>query len=523
VSEKSPKPAVVLVADRTLSGRFKVLFEGIFATMQTTQVPEAFMRHFLSPAVKTDNFGRAKTVPLGLRRVESALLKYTSLGKDDIVCTTPEKLSGLLGPWVKIVGFSSSDPLGMGMSNTTTTNFWNGELYTKYWTRKTMEQIAAVKAKYGFKLIVGGAGAWQWNAHPNKRPAVDIDLVFDGYFESSGPELFMEILDGRMPDNAPVNTDVGADRIQPITAASTLGVVELSRGCGRGCKFCTMAKKPMKHLPVDTILSDLQINVSGGCRSVVSGSEDFFRYGSKDTKPDFDKLYDLLTKAKQVRGLSFMQLDHANITSVLQLTDEQLREIRRLLSWEQPTNYLWLNMGIESANGKLVSQHSPGKIAPFRPEDWGQMVRNAADKMIRNGFFPVFSVILGLPGETGSDVEDTIKLVTELGNKGSVIFPIFYEPVTGEEIKNRTGFTLDKMRAEHLALYRRCYENNFKRVPRLFWDNQRAGGVSLAKRTIMQLLGKGEIMTWRRTFARLDKKLSQPKQIPPAQEEKAYV
>ena len=501
-------PAVVLVADRTLSARYQVLFEGIFATMQTTQVPQLAMRRFVSRRMPVDADGRAWCAPLGVRRIESSLLADGGLTDGEVVCTTPEALDGLLGPWVKIVGVSSSDPLGEGMSNTTTSSFWKGELYTSFWLDRMMTRIRRAKDEHGFRVLAGGAGAWQYSRHPDRAERQGIDTVFDGYFESAGPDLFRQVLDGREPPRLVREDGCAVDGVRTIRRPSLLGIVELSRGCGNGCRFCTSAGRKMEHLPIDTIVSDLECNVAGGVTAVVSGSEDLFRYGGNGWRTDFERLRELLVAMREVRGLSFMQIDHANVSSIVQLTDDQLREARRLLTWDRPTEYLWVNMGVESANGRLVAANAPGKLGPIDPDDWDDQVRESCDRIIRTGFFPVISVVLGLPGETPDDVARTDKLVEFVGERGGVVFPIFYEPVAAEPDPAERRFRVESMRADHLDLYTRCYEINFRRVPKLFWDNQRAGGVSWLRRLSMQLLGKTEVRSWRRNFKRVRKAIA---------------
>jgi len=515
VSKPRLRPAVILVADRTLSARYKILFEGIFATMQTTHVPEWAMRRFVSPPMNVNKDGRAHAAALGIRRIESALLAHTELTPRDVVCTTPEALPDLMGEWVKVVLVSSSDPLGMGMSNTTTTQFWKGELYTRFWTNQMMRKIRHAKEKFGFKVVGGGAGAWQWVKHPDQAERQGFDIIFEGYFETIGPKFISDLLRNQQTESHIRSHQTAVSHTKPIRGASLLGIVELSRGCGKGCNFCTMATRKMEHLPADTILADLHTNIAHGITSVVSGSEDFFRYGGNALKPDFNKLHDLLVEMRKIRELSFMQIDHGNIATILQFTDEQLIETRRLLTWRKNSDYLWVNMGIESANGFLVQANSTGKIPPFRPDDWEEMVRQTADKMTRCGFFSVFSIILGLPGETPDDVNRTLKLIKYLTTKRTVIFPVFYEPYQPDSNGNYPRFTLEKMRPDHLELYTTCYEQNFKWVPPLYWDNQWAGGVAWRKRMLIRMLGKLEMSAWRRAFVRVGKQIENNKVLDP--------
>ncbi|MCX7824052.1 MAG: B12-binding domain-containing radical SAM protein [Verrucomicrobiae bacterium] len=499
---------VVLTADRTLMADYPTLFDGIMGTVQTRVVPEFIMRRFICPPAPRDGL-RVRKAPLGLRRVEAAL-RRDGFSEADLIIVAPEDLPQAVGRRTRIIAVASGDPFGLGMSNTTMADMAGGQLYTARWYDALLRQIRQLKDRLGFRIVAGGAGAWQFAFRPEQRDALGVDTVVSGYAEGIVGNLFRRILAG---ESAPPLVNAGSLAAQDIPAtagATSMGVVEISRGCGKGCDFCTVAREPMTHLPEATILADAQTNLARGVDSLALVSEDVFRYGAASHAGDVNPaaLKSLARKVRALRGLRIIQLDHANIISAARFSDDDLREVAATLTEGQRHRFLWINLGVETASGDLLDRNARGgKIRPWKPDAWAALCEETCRRMTRAGFFPFVSLILGLPGETPDDVRQTVRLVERLYRERLCIFPIFHAPVQPDSGK---PFAIADMTADHWRLFRLSYDLNFRWIPSLFWDNQAAAGVGAAKRLFIQVTGRLQRLQWKTRFAWMAKKLREP-------------
>ncbi len=106
---------MVLTADRTLMASHRLLFDGMLAASQTSTTPPALLAPLLMP--RTPNGGiRARVAPLGLRRIEAALIDGGFSG-DDLIVVDEDHLRCAIGPATKIVAVTSGEPAGLGMNN----------------------------------------------------------------------------------------------------------------------------------------------------------------------------------------------------------------------------------------------------------------------------------------------------------------------------------------------------------------------------------------------------------------------
>ncbi len=484
---------VVLTADRSLMASYDMLLEGMMSCSQTTSTPEMMMRLLIAPALKDPDVATHRA-PLGMRRVEAALMAG-DFSSDDVAIVTPDKLKAAIGPATKIIGVSSGDPLGIGMNSTTMAGLAGGASYPGEYFRRLMDTIAELRPG-GASVVFGGAGAWQLSSDDDARRGFGVDHVFEGYCESTVAKAFRAIIDGNGLDTIVKCPTTDASDIPPITGTSCMGVVEVSRGCGMGCEFCTLGKLAMSHLDIPAIVADVETNVRGGMMSACVISEDLFRYGATGNELDPAALKAMLRAVGEVDGLGLIQADHVNVTSVARMSDGDLEEVGRLLAGNAGGGTAWVNLGVETASGRLLDDNGGGpKIRPFSADEWGDVTREQVRRLARLGFFPLVSLVAGLPGETDEDMRATIEWVRSIADERAGVFPLFHAPIDGS-----AAFTRESMGPLHWQLYDESYRINFRRIPDLYWRNQRAAGTPLWKRALLRALGRGQVVLWKRRF-----------------------
>jgi radical SAM superfamily enzyme YgiQ (UPF0313 family) len=484
---------VVLTADRTLMAGYRLLFDGMLAASQTTTTPRWIVNRLLLPAAPRRE-GRAGVAPLGLRRVEAALLEG-GFGEEEVAVVAPQYLDQAVGRATRLVAVSSGEPCGLGMNSSTMTAVAGGEIYPRALFRELLQQtrrrVQAVAPEA--RVIVGGPGAWQLAADPEQRQALGVDHVITGYCEGTIAAVCRGLLEGAELPPVIAGEGVPAARIPRIRGASTMGVVEISRGCGLGCSFCTIARAPMLHLPLDTILADVETNLAAGQDSIALLSEDFFRYGASGTRTAPGALLGLLRQLREgQKNLRLLQVDHVNLASVAQFSDEELREVRRLLVGPTACRYPWVNVGLETASGELLAAAGgAAKMGGTTPADWAQFCAGQVRRLGAAGFLPLVSLVLGLPGEQEEDARRALAWVEQISDLPVTVFPVLYAPVDG-----RPPLTAADLNETHWRLLQASYRLNFRWIPRMYWDNQQAAGVPASRRIVLQALGKGQVAQW---------------------------
>lgn len=455
-------PDILLTADRTLmSNHHGLEFLGFGTTVPPNFVPEWFYKFLFFPPIKCKD-GIPIEAPYGLRKIEAQLIKEGF----DVLTVDPDHLSEYIDG-AKVLGIHVMDPFGLGPSSTTFTSILKtGEPYNAKYFRLLLEKPEVVRAKRrGLKIIVGGPGVWQFKLRPDFVDEHGIDCIIDGEAEKVVGKIFKIALEGgELPKyiEVPLKDSPELDEIPEIVNPSVNGLIEIGRGCPRGCKFCSVTLKPLRWYPYEKVEREVLVNVRGGVRGCILHAEDVLLYGSRGVIPNEEKVLKLHQVVKKhVKSLAWSHCSMAAVAAAPRL----VRKLSEIILADQ--NWWGAEVGIETGSPELARKVMSAKAAPFKPEQWPEVVKFAAGIMNDYNLVPACTLITGLPEETEDDVIKTIELVDDLKDFRSLIVPLFFVPMG--KLKDKDFFKAEQMTELQMELLARCLRHD------LYWAKEFMG------------------------------------------------
>ena len=445
---------IVLTTDRTLMSDYNgLIFLGFSACVPKGLIPDRLYFSLFCPSADANKDGSAKYAPCGSRKIEATLLSR-GFKREDVIVAHPDYLDKVVGPNTKVLAITETDPLGKGPATSTFTQVLGGEAYMAI-KFKGLLNHPAVKM-YKPRIIVGGPGAWQLE-DAEVRERLGINCVVIGEGEKVAEVVVKKAVNGEQLPEIIHGETVDEDEIPCILEPTVDGVVEIARGCGRGCDFCVPTLQRYRCLSVDHILKEVEVNLRAGMRPLLH-AEDVLRYKAKGLEINKEAVINLFKTVKSHPGVDTVAFSHFALSSVATAPD-LVEEISNILDAGKDGNWLSGQTGIETGSPRLMKEHMVGKCKPFNTEDWPHVVVEAFEVLSKASWVPCATLIMGLPREMEKDIDLTIDLVEKLRKFKSLIVPLFLVSEGGLKDKAES-FKVEQMTRKHTELFLKCWEHN---------------------------------------------------------------
>jgi len=380
----------------------------------------------------------------GIRKFE-AILSNAGINCD---VYSPYELDIAENP--KVFCVSAMDPLALGPVSVTSMGlFGNKEYNLTGDPEKFKPALSLIKFKelieelkeYQKPIIVGGSGANQFELLPQEIDNLGIDCVFVGDAEIEGPELIRKALRGeKLPKLVKAKNIPRETKIPTIINPVSFGLVEISRGCDRHCRFCDPAIRQFRWIPTENIKKEIKVNLRLS-KHITLMSEDVFRYGTKQHEwvPNWG-LVNLVKEVKTIPGVKTVGLSHACLASALS-APEQIEALREELDLSK-THYSSVQAGVETGSVRLVAKYMPFKGAPFEADQWPDIVLDGWKLLCKNYIYPAGTLMVGLD-DTDEDIQATIDLVKKLNRYPGMCWPLTFMPLGSLRSQQRANFYTD--------------------------------------------------------------------------------
>jgi radical SAM superfamily enzyme YgiQ (UPF0313 family) len=467
-------PEVVITCDWTMmSNHNGKEFLGFGTTTPAYVFPERVYKRLFFPDMPVDENGYPQAAPYGMRKIEASLM---DAGIDARI-VHPSYLSRYMPGKAKVLLISGHDYFGLNPPSSTFSGVMHKEPMNCVNFKRMLTQPCVVQARQqGLKIIAGGPCAWQLApATRMKLPWIQefvdsfggIDTVVEGESDQYVREIVTKALHDEFLPPHVVLTPKEAPKVEQISSIkfpSVNGLIEIGRGCCRGCSFCSVTTRPTRWYPLEKIEEELKVNTRVPVRKGILHSDDVYFYGSPNVMPREEKLIPLLKLAKKY----YPQVGWSHVAVASLMTKPKLLSKCAEVLIDDHQSWWGVEVGVETGSPRMITAAMPGKVAPFKASQWPELVIQAAGLMNDNHVYPACTFIVGLPQETEDDVARTIDLIDDLWDFKAILVPMFFVPLG--HLKSRDWFRRDRLSPLQEELLKRALTHGIRQSKGLLND-----------------------------------------------------
>jgi tRNA-2-methylthio-N6-dimethylallyladenosine synthase len=293
------------------------------------------------------------------------------------------------------------------------------------------------EARPEIKIAVGGCVASQEGAAIGKR-APYVDVVFGPQTLHKLPEMLnqsgrgLPVVDITFPEIEKF------DRLPEPSVSGCQAYLTIMEGCSKYCSFCVVPYTRGEEVsrPLDDVLAEAAHLASKGVREIHLLGQNVNAYRGLSHDGQIVDLATLITYISAIAGVDRIRFTTSHPTEFNGNLIEVYRHVPALVSH--------LHLPIQSGSDRILAAMKRGHTTL----EYKSTIRKL--KTIRPDISISSDFIIGFPGETQKDFEDTMNLIIEIGFDTS--FSFIYSPRPGTPAAELPDNTSEQEKKHRLAV-----------------------------------------------------------------------
>ena len=320
-----------------------------------------------------------------------------------------------------------------------------------------LSNLKHLKEKKKGKMIIGVTGCLAQEVRDDfikKTPYVDLVLGNQNIgripdlierVEKGGETHIVEVVDeDELPER--IDADFGDDIVASIS---------ITYGCNNYCTFCIVpyVRGMERSVPVHEVLKDVKQYTEKGYKEILFLGQNVNSYGSDlaDKKDNFARL---LNESANIEGDFWIKYVSPHPKD---FTDEVIDAIANNSKVAK-----MLHLPLQSGSTKILNSMNRG----YTKEEFVNLTKKIKNKIPDIGL--TTDIIVGFPGETDDDFQDTLDVVNEVGFENAFMF--MYSVRSGTPAATMDEQVSEQVKSERLQQLMRLQNMKAKEETKKYLD-----------------------------------------------------